>query len=926
MLNLKIKNKISLNSMKIFFYILFVFFLRVKSSSYNNITVIATNVISTHCDNGLYFIEIKVNFSSPFEDYFSFPLDLINPPDLKLKCIMTYQNSSILCFGNLNSNKFDLEIGEFIAFPQKFPKIETIEWDYDSFIKNIYGKEMIINSDCSQIKYDNYINNEWGLVLNITNIYDNMCIYSINAEEIKYNFKMKVNIMEGKLKEKLEKIIEDITEGIKKYEIEFIQDIWVPILIIIRKERFRKIDDFSFAFCNIYEKISETNLNYLINEGFEFDCNINIPENKLLIGIIQIKPFYDYLFMKINRLEENNIESNEIIFENIYFNINRTFEKTNKIKQKELNNQQQNNTKYQSARRIDENENTPYSDDNNTNRENINDIENNKIDEKENNNDSNNNPQSENIEINSNSNEHNNDIGDMVNHNKQNNDVNDNENNNNEYDNNINNMENNNNLNNNTNNMENNNNNDNKKNNDIIDMQNNSDNQNDDINDMDNNNNQNNDENNNNNKNKDINNMDNNNNDNNNKNNEINDTQNNNDKNQNNDNMENKDKSTSFINLENNNKSDINTINESGNKDKNKTESNTSKEKFFISIDYFIIEDKSNKIFCPDKPIFTIRDSNNDIQLYLSKQNDYTFMLKGHLSNGLQEIDNKLVSIMEIYDSIYFSLQVIDNLAEDEDDQRAEAHCTIPANTLLYKNITIFCTANKISEESMKTNDTDITLNWGLEKNRLHEDIIIRWPEEKRKIKHMYSYTLIGFSLVQKNYGCFNNEFYFYIYIYDLFNEPDITFEIEMKNPIEPKAKCKIYESSILKCYFPLYQQRLEKFSKIDLPTNYSYSYVDEKGNTVIFMVDEYDDDYEDFHITVRETCGDYFIVGALKKAGLDYFKIFLIVIGIAAFAFIVFICFICYISYIIKHRNRKGKYMRHIEEDFNNEGTERKI
>ena len=35
----------------------------------------------------------------------------------------------------------------------------------------------------------------------------------------------------------------------------------------------------------------------------------------------------------------------------------------------------------------------------------------------------------------------------------------------------------------------------------------------------------------------------------------------------------------------------------------------------------------------------------------------------------------------------------------------------------------------------MLTNDTDVTLNWGLEKNRLHDDIIIKWPDEKKKIK-----------------------------------------------------------------------------------------------------------------------------------------------------------------------------------------------
>ena len=1074
--------------MSIQFYLLLIIYVGIKSSSYSNIKVIATNVISNLCDNGLYYIDIKVNFSSSFDNYFSFPLDLVNPPDLKLKCIMSYQNSTIHCIGNLNSNKLDLESGEIIIFPQKFPKLEIIDWDYDSFIKHIYGKEIRVDNYCSHKLYNSYLNNEWGLVLNITNIYDNMCRYSVNAEEIKYNFKMKVNILEGKLKDKLVKINEDITEEEKKFEIEFIQDIWVPLLIIISKDRCVKIDDFSFAFCSIKEKISENNINYLINEGFELDCNINIPEKKLLIGIIQIRPFYDYLYMKINRLGENNNENNEIIFDNIYFHINRTFEKTNKIKQKELNNQGQNNSNYQDVRRIDENDNlTPsYSDDNNT--ASNNNTENNNIDENEMNQDSNNYPYTENDnnlndtennnneqnndindmesnnenhnddiddidDIENNNNNQNNDMDDMENNNNYNNDIDDIENNNNidnhnndindteNYNNNQNNdindieknknqnndMENNNKNNNDLNDMENNNHNDdinemennndkndtenknNEQNNDINNIENDNNNQNndindieinnntdkndtensnndqntdinnmenndhnDDMNDIDNNNNQNNDinytENNNNNQNNDINYTENNNNkqnsdindteiNNNNQNNDINNTEINNN-NQNNDinnteinnnnqnsdinnteinnnnqnsdinNMENKDIETSYINIESNIKSDIITSNETdkNDSDKSKIENNPSKETFFISLDYFIIDGKSNKIFCPDKPIFTISDSNKDIKLYLSKQKDYTFMLKGYLSNGLQEIDNKFISILEIYDSIYFSLQIIDNLAEDEDDQRAEAHCTIPANTLLYKNITILCTANKISEESMKTNDTDITLNWGLEKNRLYEDIIIRWPEEKKKIKHMYSYTLTGFSLVQSNYGCFNNEFYFYIYIYDLYNEPDISFELEMKNPTEPKAICKIYESSILKCYFPLYQQRLEKSTIIDLPTNFSYSYVDEKGNKVIFLVDDYDEDYEDFHITVRETCGDYFIVGALKKAGLDYFKIFLIVIGISAFAFMVFICFICYIYYKIKHKNRKGNYIRHIEEGFNNEVSDGKI
>jgi hypothetical protein len=122
---------------------------------------------------------------------------------------MTYQNSSILCFSNLNSNKFDLEVGEYIIFPQNFPKIESIEWDYDSFIKNIYGRQWIIERDCISKNYEYYLSREWGLIANITDISDEICTYSLNDKEIKYNFKMKVNLTGGRLKEIMEKINEN---------------------------------------------------------------------------------------------------------------------------------------------------------------------------------------------------------------------------------------------------------------------------------------------------------------------------------------------------------------------------------------------------------------------------------------------------------------------------------------------------------------------------------------------------------------------------------------------------------------------------------------------------------------------------------------------------------------------------------------------
>ena len=35
-----------------------------------------------------------------------------------------------------------------------------------------------------------------------------------------------------------------------------------------------------------------------MNDGFNVDCYIPIPEGKLLFGAIQILPFYDYLYLK----------------------------------------------------------------------------------------------------------------------------------------------------------------------------------------------------------------------------------------------------------------------------------------------------------------------------------------------------------------------------------------------------------------------------------------------------------------------------------------------------------------------------------------------------------------------------------------------------------------------------------------------------
>ena len=793
--------------MKIINLFYFIIFLLLRKFSSRLTEIIATNQVKTFCDNGLYIIDIKVNFSSPLEEYYSFNLNIESPKFMIFKCFISFQNSAIHCVANLNSNKIKVERTETIKMPNEFPIIKGLIWDYASFVKYIYERELILDYNCKQKNLENLlniqINNEKDLIFNISSIYNNKCTYAKNVEENKYFFNMKLQYLNGFLNDNLDNF--NINNYIPLKYLEFLQDIWVPLEIGDNNNNFTKNNDFPFAFCNIKQTIiiSSVNIKKLANEGLDFECYIPIQEEQLIMGIIKIEPFFDNLFIRIK--EDISLNSN-IIEANLYFNINRTIEQKNIIKNNDIltSSNELNFNENKNLRRNDE-------------------ISNNHIE--------------------------------ITNNNE---------------------IQNNSNL--------------------IIDNENST---------------------------------------------EIiinnNETQNIN---------------SSIINLDNEAKIEIeknNTSNESigynpdstfnENKSFNSdsiinenisynSDSTINENIIFTTVNYFIIGDEINKIYCPDKPIFTIEKAKY-IQLKSSGEKNYTILIKGKLSSRyqLENSNSNYYELNKTKEEILFNLQVIDNLAENEDNQKTLVNCIIPKDTSLFSknNIIIYCYGNKISEESMKNNDTDITLNWGIEINRLHEKIIIRWPKIKKKIKHMYSYTINAFSLMQKNYGCFNNEFFFYIYIYTLNNQPDISFDIQMGNPQKPKAHCKIYDSSLLKCFYPLDKERIIKGTKISLPTNITYDINDSKGNKVLFIVDEYYYDYEDFHLIVKETCGDYVFVGALRNAGLSYFMILMGIISIATFITIVFICFIFYVKYKIKNRSKKGKYFAYVSEG-DNSGIKGKV
>ena len=183
-----------MNVIKIFY---FIFLIHKASSILNKIN--ATHEPNYYCDNNLFFIDLKVDFSTPIDNYYSFNLDLEYPADVKFKCLIDYQNKTIHCSANLNSNMFNFETNQLFQLPNQFPKVKGFLWDYDSFVKNVYGKYYLLNFNCLQKNIENPLNkkddNEYALIFNITSIYDNRCSYSRNVEENKYFFNIKLNIL-----------------------------------------------------------------------------------------------------------------------------------------------------------------------------------------------------------------------------------------------------------------------------------------------------------------------------------------------------------------------------------------------------------------------------------------------------------------------------------------------------------------------------------------------------------------------------------------------------------------------------------------------------------------------------------------------------------------------------------------------------------
>ena len=332
---------------------------------------------------------------------------------------------------------------------------------------------------------------------------------------------------------------------------------------------------------------------------------------------------------------------------------------------------------------------------------------------------------------------------------------------------------------------------------------------------------------------------------------------------------------------------------------------------------FLILDSNLNIYICPDIPTLTIQNYNEGIQFggINTSGSKFLFLLYGYLSNGYEYINDALTYLDLTKEEIKFHLQVTDNL--ETDNPKKSVRCTIPSGSSINKNVLIEVRCIGHRPPIRNNNNTDLILNWAWEQNNNFEDILIRWPYDLTKKKHIFFYDVTGLSVKKADFGCFENKFFFYLYVYDLKAEPKISFDLPLEYPKGTRAVCKLYNSVTFKCIIDLRLKRLAKGDKVII-SNEENKYVgNTESNIVLYKVNNDTETTKfNFVIPVEEDCGDFMIVGALKDIGYTYLQVIIIIIcSLVGFALVVFGIAFC-IVYEITHRDKKGIYYRHKDEN----------
>ena len=328
-------------------------------------------------------------------------------------------------------------------------------------------------------------------------------------------------------------------------------------------------------------------------------------------------------------------------------------------------------------------------------------------------------------------------------------------------------------------------------------------------------------------------------------------------------------------------------------------------------------DEEEEEIICPGIPFFTLTDKDSIYMGEYNESNTFSIYLFGTLTNGYYIFKNgTTVELSQTYKNVKFNLVVQDNFINSEENY-VNIECTLPEGTQYDEEdeAIIKCRGKKINK-----NNVDIIINWNLKDNNNFNNIIIKWPKSHDKRKNLYGYDIDGISIKQSDYGCRENNFDFYVYIYDLGREPKIAFELPLDSPKNAMADCKLFDRTTLKCSLNLKHKKLSKGTKVTLPKKGIMNIIETtEGNIINFLTNNFTqiNNEKDISITLQESCGDYLVVGTLKDFGMSHITSAVTYVLILVLLFLFFVGITFYIAYKCRLNIERGT--RLIEESKTN-------
>ena len=271
------------------------------------IKIFSKDVFSINCDSHFFYLSMNISTSKKVEDIISFDLTVLNPPDLKFKCIIDTNDEKLNCFTFVpfgqNYKKEDL----FFHLFYNPPKVPGIEFDTNSFIKHSRKWENTL--ECGKDNF--FLNitkidyNYWNEI-SVISLFGGECqsLYEDKEQKNIFYFNMSINIVD-------ENITNFLNENKK---IKFVQEIKAPVYLKYKNDDINVLINFKeYAYCKNDDLIDKNNY-----KKIDFICKIKLQKRSVLNSILKIQSFFDKIYIKSFQ-NENDYQLQLL---NIFFNLN----------------------------------------------------------------------------------------------------------------------------------------------------------------------------------------------------------------------------------------------------------------------------------------------------------------------------------------------------------------------------------------------------------------------------------------------------------------------------------------------------------------------------------------------------------------------------------------------------------------------------